>query len=115
MLGVVPMTYDHELYLIGYETGENEYGDPVKVPVRRRVLCGRRSVTRSEHYQAAAVGLRPEIVLVINRHEYQGETELEFEGKRYRIERTYAAERARDVADFEELELVCVGLVGQGG
>jgi len=79
------------------------------------VLCGRRSITRSEHYQAAAVGLRPEIVLVINRHEYQGETELEFEGKRYRIERTYAAERARDVADFEELELVCVGLVGQGG
>ena len=101
------MTFDHELTLIGFEDGENAMGDPIKVPVRRTVLCDMLSVTRSEHYQAAVHGLNPEIVFVVNRHEYQGEQSTEFEGTRYKILRTYQAKKAKDMSGFEGMELIC--------
>lgn len=107
------MTFDYEAFLVGYTEDTNELGDPIQVPVRRRVLCGRRSITRSEHYQAAARGLKPEVVLVVNRYEYQGEGQVEFEGVTYTIERTYMPEQSPNVVDFETMELVCVGLVGE--
>jgi|SRR5690625_968201 len=109
----MPMAFDHELFLISLEDDENAIGDPIQVPVKRPVLCGRKSITRNEHYQAAAHGLRPEIVFVVNRHEYDGETEVEFEGRLYRVARTYMPDRSRDLADFENIELVCTGLAGQ--
>jgi len=109
----MPMTFDHELFLISFQDDENGPGDPIRASSKRLVLCGRRSVTRSEHYQAAATGLKPEIVFVINRHEYQGETEVEFESKRYKVDRTYAVDRSTDLGEFEALELVCSGLIGK--
>ena len=114
------MTFDHELILIGTEPGENELGDPILVPVRRSVLCDVLSVTRSEHYQAAAHGLKPEIVFVVNRYEYQGEKEVEFEGRGYRVMRTYRASQgpsaryAKQIGDIDAMELVCEGVVHGG-
>lgn len=109
------MTFDHELTLIGFEDGENAMGDPIKVPVRRTVLCDVLSVTRSEHYQAAAHGLNPEIVFVVNRHEYQGEEDAEFEGAPYKILRTYQAKKAKDMGSFENIELICEKAVIHSG
>lgn len=118
------MTFDYEAYLITYtETPPEEpgtdplgdplpIGDPIQVPVKRRVLCGRQSVTRAEHYQAAAQGLRPELVLVVNRYEYQGETAVECDGVTYTVARTYTPERSERIAEFDTVELVCVGMVG---
>lgn len=106
------MTFDHELYLISLQNDTNAMGDPIQVPVKRAVLCDWKSITRSEHYQAAAHGLRPEIVFVVNRHEYQGEREVEFEGRRYQVMRVWAPKQAQGLGDFENIELVCTGLVG---
>lgn len=106
------MTFDHELYLIGYEEGDNGLGNPIRRPIKRAVLCDWQSITRSEHYQAAAHGLRPEIVFIINRHEYHGEREVEFEGRRYQVVRVYIPRQAKGLEAFESLELVCTGLVG---
>jgi len=109
------VTFDHELILVSTKEEENELGDIVLVPVRRPVLCDVMSVTRSEHYQAAAYGLQPEVVFVINRYEYQGEKEAEFEGREYRVIRTYQPKRARDIGDFETMELVCEGVAHGAG
>lgn len=103
------MTFDHELILLGTTKGENEMGDPIAVPTRRAVLCDVQSVARSEHYQAAAHGLKPEIVFVISKYEYQGEKEVEFEGEPYRVLRTYTPKKSKGLADFETAELVCEG------
>ena len=64
------------------------------VPVRRT-----RSITRSEFYQAAAQGLAPAAVLVIFFGDYNGEKVAEWNGKAYRITRTYQR------PDRDDLEL----------
>ena len=109
------MTFDHELILIQTEEGENELGDPVTIRTEKPVLCGVVSVGRYEHYQAAAHGLRPEIVFVVNRWDYEGEKEVMFEGKRYIVLRTYEPKQSKGLADYETVELVCEGVINRAG
>lgn len=94
------MTYDHEVTLIAETYVENEIGEWIPVVTRTAVLCAEKSVTRIEFYQAAMAGLRPELVLVIHRCEYNGERKVEYEGAVYSVVRTYAT-------DNEEIELTC--------
>ncbi len=108
------MTFDYELVLIGTEPGENDMGDPITVPTRKPILCDVQSVTRSEHYQAATHGLKPEIVFVVNKYDYEGEKQAEFEKKPYNVIRTYIPKKSKDISDFETIELVCEGVVNRG-
>ena len=107
------MTFDNELKLIAIAHSKNAIGDPIKTPVSRSILCGLASVKRSEHYQAAATGLKPSIVFIINKYDYDGEKEIEFEKQRYKVMRTYTATQSKGLADFETLELVCEGVVNR--
>jgi SPP1 family predicted phage head-tail adaptor len=85
--------------------GENDLGDPIKVPQKNDyIFAEEKSVRQSEFYQAAANGLRPEIVLEVNTFEYNGEPMLEYNGKTYDIIRTFKK-------DNEKIELVCQGVV----
>ena len=108
------MTFDHELVLIRIEAGENDLGDPITIRTEMPILCDVMSVGRSEHYQAAAHGLKPEIVFVVSRWDYDGEKEVEFEGKKYTVLRTYEPKKSKGLGDFETLELVCEGVVNRG-
>ena len=59
----------------------------------RKVFCDVRSVGQAEVYQAHAVGLNPELKLILaHAFEYQGERELMFRDARYKILRTYVNE-----------------------
>ena len=111
------MTFDHELILNGTTMGENDMGDPIKITTRRSVLCAMQSVTRNEHYQAAAHGVKPSLVFIVNRYEYQGEAKAEFDGRQYNVVRTYMtnrpqgrASRAPNLSEFENIELICEGV-----
>ena len=106
------MTFDHEIKLISITYTENEIGDSIPDETDKAILCGIRSIARSEHYAAAAHGLRPEIVFVVNRHEYEGQRLVEFNLERYTVIRTYMPGKAKDISDFENLELVCQRVVG---
>jgi len=95
------MTYDYELTLLSYETEQDEIGQEVKIkPIERKILCGIKSIVRNEFYAAAQTGLKPEITFIVHNFEYNGEKEVEFEGQKYRVIRTY-------LASSEEIELVC--------
>lgn len=60
---------------------------------QRQVFCTVRSVGMREAYEAKAIGLSPEYVLILaHDFEYQGEKECEFGGMRYDIIRTYITE-----------------------
>lgn len=99
------MRFDKVIYLLSSSNSENDIGDTINTPKRRKMYARKKSVRQSEFYQAASTGLKPEITFVIWNFGYEGESELEFEGKKYRIIRTFEK-------DDKELELICTGLVG---
>lgn len=109
------MTFDNECILISYSYSENDKGDPIKAKIESPVLCSQESVSRSEHYAAAAHGLKPEIILIVNQYDYEGQHDVEFEGVLYKIMRTYKRKQYSDVGDFDSLELVCAGSVNEHG
>lgn len=93
--------YDFELTLIGAEGYvKDKNGNHIPQMKKTTVLCDLKSVTRSEFYSAAQAGLNPEQVFEINGFEYSGESEIEFEGERYSVVRTYRP-------SFEKMELAC--------
>lgn len=101
------MTYDHELTLINYTIEYDEIGQQKKIETRTNILCAVKSIGRNEFYAAAQAGLKPEITFVIHGYEYNGEKEVEFEGQKYKVIRTY-------MKDFEEMDLVCEKVIGSG-
>ena len=99
------MLWRDVIHLIAQVDGENEMGDPTTADGDpRQVYANKKSVRQSEFYQAAMVGLRPELMFEVRTVEYQGEPKLEYDGKEYRIIRTYEK-------DSETIELICAGLV----
>ncbi|WP_054028131.1 phage head closure protein [Bacillus sp. FJAT-28004] len=98
--------FDRVVYLIRTTTTENAIGDPIKTVSRRETFAEENSVRQSEHYQAAANGLKLELTFVVWTAEYQDEPQLEYEGTVYVISRTF---KRKD----ERTELVCSGLVNE--
>ncbi|MBS4191193.1 phage head-tail adapter protein [Bacillus sp. FJAT-49705] len=109
------MTFDYELTLIDISHGENEMGDTIDFEVPTTILCDVLSVSRSEHYAAATHDLKPSIVFVVNKYEYEGQSEIEFEGKRYKVIRDYLPLQSKgfktantmNMGNFETIELTC--------
>lgn len=104
------MTKDDELTLISttYDPEvTNDLGDMIPIESRVVVLCDVQSITRAEHYSAAANGLKPSIVFVLNKFEYGGEKDVEYEGIRYNVDRSYAPRMSKGISDFEDVELIC--------
>lgn len=102
------------LTLIKQARTVDEYGDPVTTETTREVFCREASIGQKEFYQAHAVGLRPEIKLVLSDYlDYEGEAlarytpEGQAEAQLFRVLRTYRTGL--------ELELVCYREVNQNG
>lgn len=55
----------------------------------RQVYCNKKSVRQSEKYQAASVGLKPELMFEVMSIEYDQEERIEFNDKLYEITRVY--------------------------
>ncbi|WP_025849110.1 hypothetical protein [Paenibacillus ehimensis] len=102
------MTYDHEVTLIGQKFGEDDVGNQIPVEKETVVLCSKKSASRTEFYNAAAAGLRPEFVLIVHAYEYSGERIVEFDSVRYSVIRTYQT-------GIEETELTLERMIGNGG
>lgn len=85
----------------------NEIGDAIETPNYRQVFANKKSVRQTEFYQAAAKGLKPEIMFEVWTLEYQGEEKFRHNEKLYNIIRTY------DRPD-EMTEIVGTGLVNGG-
>lgn len=101
------MRKKHVIYLNGYEESENDIGDIIQIPTSRKILAEKKSVRQSEHYQADAVGAKPEIVFKVWLAEYKEESSLKYNKRDYKIIRTYSP-------DEKNIELVCEGLVNRG-
>ena len=99
------MLFNAVINLVSITDSTNTLGDTIKVPTQGAdIFADKQSVKRAEFYQAAASGLRPEMVFVIRLVEYNGEQSLFYNFKAYNIIRTYEK-------DTEFIELVCSGVV----
>ena len=69
------MAWNNEITLISrVKTGLDKLHQPLFEEKRLTILCRKRSITRSEFYQASQVGLRPSLILDIHTFEYNNET-----------------------------------------
>ena len=101
------MLFRDVIKLISVTVTENDMGDIIEAPVEREVFADKQSIRQSEFYQAAATGLRPELMLVVRSIDYNQEPKLKHGDKEYTIIRTYDT-------DGELTELVCQGVVNDG-
>ena len=94
------------LTLIKQTHGVDEYGDPVTAETRRDVFCRKASIGQKEFYQAHAVGLQPELKLVLADYlDYNGEQLAEYEGQLFRVLRTYRAGQELELVVYREVNL----------
>ena len=100
------MLFKEIIKLISVTVTENDMGDIIEAPVEREVFADKQSIRQSEFYQAAATGLRPELMFVVRSIDYEGEAKLKYNGKEYSIIRTYDK-------DGELIELICQGVVNR--
>jgi SPP1 family predicted phage head-tail adaptor len=77
------------LTLIKVTYRQDEIGQQIPLYTKKEVFCDVTSVSRAEWYDAGRNGFNPDFRFVINRYDYEGETECEFNGTRYGIYRTY--------------------------
>lgn len=109
------MTFDDELILVELDYPQDDLGQSEETEISRTpVLCEVLSVTRSEFFAGAQAGMQPEMVFVINKYDYTGQSRVEHDGKEYDVIRHYAPKKSKDLSDFETIELVCQGVANRG-
>ena len=88
--------------------GIDEDGNEIIVRAPRKVFCKTASISRSEYYEAATDGLKPDIAITISHSiDYEGEKLVRFRGDLYDVIRTYWR--------GDEVELTLSGKIGIGG
>lgn len=81
--------YDNVATLISYgESSFDAYGNEIIEITEQNVFVQPRSVSQSEYYRAAQVGLQPSLTLFIsNRYDYAEQKIVRYEGKIYDVVR----------------------------
>lgn len=87
-------------YLIGMTITKNEYKQEKETETRSEILARKESISQSEFYKGGEAGLKPEFRLTTAIIDYNGEREVEVDGRRYGIYRTYEV-------DKDYIELYC--------
>ena len=87
-------------YLIGKAITQNAYKQEVETETKTEIMALYESVSQNEFYKAGEAGLKPEFRLTTAIIDYNGEKEVELDGKKYGIYRTYEV-------DKDYIELYC--------
>lgn len=89
---------DSSIILIQKTYIKDELGQRIPGEEKRcEILVRIDSVGRTEFYKAGQSGLNPEFVFVTARINYSGEQEVEYDGKRYAVYRTYSPPDSDDI------------------
>ena len=99
------MYFSEKIKLIAISYTENSLGDIIETETETEVFANKKSIRQSEFYQAAATGLRPEIMFEVWSEEYSSQQKVKYDNKDYTVIRAY---------DKGELtELICQGVVNR--
>jgi SPP1 family predicted phage head-tail adaptor len=66
-----------------------EHGEVIQGIVWKEVFANKKSIRQSEFYQAANVGLKPELLFEVYSFEFNNDEKVRFNGKEYSIIRAY--------------------------
>lgn len=99
------MMFKDTINLISTTTTKDADGFPVTTETSRTVYADKKSIRQSEFYQAAAQNIKLELMFDMRSVDYNGETLLDYDERRYKIIRTYDK-------DGEITELICSRLEG---
>lgn len=66
-----------------------EHGEPIQSIAWREVFANKKSVRQSEFYQAANVGLKPELIFEVYSLEFSNDEKVRYNNKEYSIIRAY--------------------------
>ena len=80
-----------ELVLIAQTVTTDDYNVEVISETERTVLCEVNSITQNEFFAAANTELNPELRFTVFFGDYESESIVEYQGKRYAVYRTYRA------------------------
>lgn len=94
------MMWREVIELIELVSVPDGFGGYTQTEIARQVFADKKSVRSTEFYQAHAVGLKPEVNLIIRQVDYNGESRLRWSGKVYDVLRTFSK-------TGELLELTC--------
>lgn len=86
---------------------QDNWGNPIEIVEYKEIFAVRKSVSRSEFYKAATIGLKPSVVLEVYKDEYDNADGLILEGEEYTIIRTH------DVT-IDKVELTCERKIPDG-
>jgi SPP1 family predicted phage head-tail adaptor len=82
--------YNDVITLLTITETVNEIGDTIPSEARKDVFAEVRSIGMKETYEAMSVGLKPEMTFVIaDYYDYEDQEDIEYNGKRYKVLRTY--------------------------
>ena len=85
-------------YLLGKTITKNQLKQEVEVDTRTEIFAQKESISQSEFYKGGEAGLKPDFRLITAIIDYNGEREVELDGKKYGIYRTY--ERDQDYIEL---------------
>lgn len=74
---------------LGKVTESVQHGEPIQAVTWETVFANKRSVRQSEHYEAANLGLRPEMVFEVNSFEYRNHEKVKFGSRQFEVLRAY--------------------------
>lgn len=80
--------------------GQDEWGNPIETFTYKDIIVIKKSVTRSEFYKAATLGLRPSAVFEVYKEEYNNADGVIYNDTEYTIIRDY------DIS-MDKVELIC--------
>lgn len=83
------MDRSNVIKLVKLEHTEDEIGQQIPVETSRDVFCSIESISGKEWLEAGQKGLNPEIKITMFCYDYENETIVEINGKRYAVYRTY--------------------------
>lgn len=83
------MDRSNQVTLIKKTYTQDVIGQQIATEVLTTVFCKVTSVSRDEFFTASNQGLKPQFQITINRYEYDGQNEVELDGIRYGVYRTY--------------------------
>ena len=101
------MEYQEIIYLVSKVLEEDEIGNITtsSFTLTKR-YAKKQSVRTNEYYSAVETGLTPSVEFVMKRLDYDGQTELEYNQKRYMVIRTIDPKNKYDIV------LVCARKIG---
>ncbi|PEN09672.1 phage head closure protein [Bacillus pseudomycoides] len=84
------ISLDDVCFLISVENEKDDLGQVISTnETERQIFCSKLSISRQEFLAGGQLGLKPQIIFVVDSDEYDDETSLKYENQKYTVYRIF--------------------------